>query len=182
MSFDQTTTIIALVFSGGIAIGTISLAYFALRQIKQIRRDYKIGQSNDILLWAENVRNWAFTKEDRERLEKKQKTQDIWIESFLIITSHGNNIMNFMRTGYILTKVASGFKKPNLVEKIKAVITHLLTLHRILGELRGQIIFTATQTPSGFQNKLIELIKQQGIVNQAAKDVITEVGELIPNL
>ena len=39
--FDEITTIIGLIISAGVAAGTISLAFFAFRQIKDIKKENK---------------------------------------------------------------------------------------------------------------------------------------------
>jgi len=180
--FEQTTIIIALVFSGLIAIGTISLAFFAFNEIRKIGRDYKRRQLNEILEWAKTAREWDFTKEDRNRMKSidHDDFKEQWTETFLIISAHKEILLGILRTGYIMSKVALGFNRKSFDEKINCLMTELLKTLTSLGLLRGQIVFSAVQTPPGFQRALVELGKQHIRLCQAAEDVVTEVGELIP--
>ena len=85
MNFNEVTTIIALVFVGGTALGTIGLALFAFKQIKHVSREYRKRQLNEIIEWATSAREWDFTEEDNKRLKNSKEP---WIASWIIISHH----------------------------------------------------------------------------------------------
>lgn len=177
--FYEWTTSIGLLIGFLVAIGTIALATVAFKTIRHTSREYRNRQLNEILEWAESAREYDFTKEDRDRLGNSKQP---WAESYLIITSHSEIVMNILRTGYVMSKVALVFNRKSLDEKIKGLMTELLNTHVHLGELRGQINFSVAQTPPNFIAALDNLNIQKGKLRQAAEDVVTEIGELIPNL
>ena len=180
MDTNNWISLISAILIGG---GTITLAIMTWKSIRQTRdiqqRERRERLLNEIIEWAISAREWDFTKEDRDHLEAASKP---WNESHLIITSNGEIVMSILRVGHIMNRFALSLNRKSIDEKIKSLMTELLKTHKSLGMLRGQIIFSAAKTPLGFQKALEELGKQHNRMRQAAEDVVTEVGELIPNI
>lgn len=176
MDFYQVTTILALVFSAGIAVGTVGLAFFAFKEIKHIRREYKNRQLNEIIEWATSARQWDFTEEDNNRLKSSNEP---WITSWIIISRHIELLMNILRTGHIMDKVALDFKRLSFNEKIKSLLTELIKMQMHLIALQKQINFSAKQTPPNFITALDKLDLQKSPLRQAAENVVNEAAELI---
>jgi hypothetical protein len=176
MSFNETTTIIALVFAGGTALGTIGLALFALREIRRTSKEYRTRQLNEIIEWATSAREWDFTEEDDKRLKDSKRP---WLTSWIIISHHIELLMSILRTGHIMYKVASNFKRPPFEENIKSLLTKLTKMRMHLIDLQKQIDSTATQIPPNFIAALDSAKAQQAQLRQAAENVIAEAAELI---
>lgn len=176
MHFYQVTTILALVFSAGIAVGTVGLAFFAFKEIKHIRREYKNRQLNEIIEWATSAREWDFTEEDNNRLKTSNQP---WITSWIIISHHIELLMNILRAGHIMDKVALDFKRPSFNEKIKTLLTELIKIQMHLVGLQKQIDFSAKQTPPNFVAALDKTNAQRSQLHQTAENVINKAAELI---
>jgi hypothetical protein len=176
MNFNEVTTIIALVFAGGTALGTIGLALFAFKEIKHVSREYRKRQLNEIIEWATSAREWDFTEEDNKRLKNSEEP---WIASWIIISRHIELLMSILRTGHIMDKVASNFKRPSFEKNIKGLLTELIKMQMHLIGLRKQIDFTAARTPPNFIAALDSSKAQQAQLRQAAENVIAEAAELI---
>ena len=176
MNFYETTTVLALVFAGGTALGTIGLAVFAFKEIRHISKEYRKRQLNEIIEWATSAREWDFTDEDDKNL---QSSTAPWIASLIIISHHVELLMSILRIGHIMDKVASNFKRQSFEENIKSLLAELDEMRVYLIELRKQIDFTAVQTPPSFIASLNRSRAQQTRLRQAAEKVISEAVGLI---
>ena len=157
-------------------MGTVGLAFFAFREIQHIRKEQKNRQLNEIIEWATSAREWDFTEEDNNRL---RSSNEPWVTSWIIISRHIEQLMNILRTGHIMDKVALNFKRPSFNEKIKILLSELIKTQMHLIGLQKQIDFTASQTPPNFIAALDELNIQKSQLHQAADNVINEAAELI---
>lgn len=177
MDFEEVTTIIALFISAIVAIGTLTLAIFAFRQVKNVSKDQKTRQIYEIIEWAKSAIEWDFTQEDRDRVENSNQP---WSESFLVITNHMYLIMNMLRIGHIIDKASPSLKAPALNPLIENLLTQLLTMESHLVGLRNQIDFASTEPlPPNFKIALEVLMDHRAKLRQAGEDVMSEAAELL---
>ncbi|MBA7467026.1 hypothetical protein ES707_02221 [subsurface metagenome] len=180
--FEQTTIIIGLIISFFVAVGTISLAIFAFRQIKGINKEYKKKQLNEILEWAKSAIDWKYTEEYTYKDEhSSQQVFNLYISFSL----KGESLSDIQRTGDILTKTTLALKQPSLDKKIRVLGEEIIKTHRKLELLRNATYDALAKKAKGLTTEIIAsknaLNLQMPNHKNAAENLIAEIGKLIPS-
>ncbi len=179
--FEQTTIIIGLIISFFVALGTIGLAFFAFRQIREVNRGYKRKQLNEILEWAKSAIDWKYSE---EYTDKGKNTAEEWFRLYISFSLKGESLFSIRRTGYIMSEAALALKQPSLDEKIKALNEEILKTHEKLGLLRNAthdaLVINAKAVTPEFMSTAKALTTQLNNQKNAAEDLVSELGKLIP--
>ncbi len=169
----------SLIISGFVAIGTLSLACFAFKQIKSSKKQYEIRQLNDILEWAGSVIGWKYSIAEEE--EPTLYASQLYRNYALKLSRDEGSLSYILRRGKTMSNVALALKKKQLFNKINSL--HKEKMSMTLQELKS-VINAITPVHGtidiGFKlpnlSKLEELQKGQ---NELAEEIRSEVTEII---
>jgi hypothetical protein len=166
--------IIMLIFTGGTAIGTLSLAYFAFSQIRHVVKEQQLKRKNEIIEFSKSAIEWDFTIDDNTYLKGADQ---YWIATKVILQNHINRVTDIMRTGHIISNTLTEARNAGIKRLTDKTLTELMTLRMQLIDLINSIDFTAVSTPSEFIENLDKVGVQKGIVDNASESLFGEVAK-----
>ncbi|MFA5451862.1 MAG: hypothetical protein WC231_07730 [Dehalococcoidales bacterium] len=177
-TFEQVTIVAGLCISLLVAVGTIGLAVFAFREIREANKDKKRQQLFAIYQWVKTVIDWGSTL-NFEKLAEKDEITDF--AHYIIMIE--DSLMSIIRNGYFILCTTASKKNNNFNNDIDTLIREIRDTSNKLMELRKITIDSTlgNEEPEikEFEKAIKEFIDQVDKQEESADLLVIKIGKTI---